>query len=317
MIRLNTNEKLIEEIRTGLLSGSDRIKVRSASHSDDLMFLYKIGLGKCAEIINYDNGRIYIQQDFDGKSIILNPKAGWHELKKRKCEFTLEDSKILANYAEKIVQNLNLSSKSDMQKAIAIYDYLSATVTYEHGDSAHDAWGALIDKKAVCEGIAFAYCLLANKCGLDAVIISGTLNGGGHAWNMICVDGITYHVDATLNLESREHKVKNYDYIFLKDSDLKGRTWERSVYPSCNSCKHNYFYITHSYANNENEVADIIERQLKNKKAVYFRYSDNIKMDDMKIQKFFSEGCAKTRQFISSAQMIHNPKINAVQILYK
>lgn len=317
MLKLNINERAIADIYSGLSAGCTKIKLNNITSSDDVMLLYKMCLSKHPEIINVDYGRILIQSGSDGDYLKVNPKVGWNKFKKAKCEFTPEDSRIMLAYAENIAIKLELSKRSDLKKAVAIHNYLTETVTYEDFENAHDAWGALIDQRAVCEGIAYAFCLLAKKCGLESVVVSGFLEGHPHAWNMVSINSKLYHLDVTSDLRAKGSGFKSYDYIFLKDSDLKDRTWNRNVYPVCSHNQHNYFIVTHSFASSVNEAVEIIERQLDNHKIVYFRCCDNFKLDENMVRLLFKKACKKTNRFFSSISFQINPTINTVQIIYK
>lgn len=58
----------------------------------------------------------------------------------------------------KIVEEMTKDCKTDLEKAIVVYDYLCDTITYEFaGVDAHNIEGAILNKKAVCEGYAMAY----------------------------------------------------------------------------------------------------------------------------------------------------------------
>lgn len=317
MLKLKINENLINDIQVGLLEGKDKIKLKNKSGTDDIMLTYKICLSRNPEIVNVDYGRIGVISGIENDYLKTNPKVGWDSVKGQNYIFTLEDSKRLCKYAEKISNELFLSKKDDMKKVVAIYDYLTKTVTYAETENAHDAWGALIDKKAVCEGISYAFCLLAKKCGLNSTVVSGKLKGQPHAWNMVSVEGFPYHVDITSNLDSKNNNASNYDYIFLKDSDLKEYEWDRCVYPVCNSKHHNYFIITHSYATNETEAINIISRQLHKHRIIYFRCSDNMILNEVSVQGLFIKACEKTRRSFSSLNILINTKLNTAQIIYK
>lgn len=89
---------------------------------------------------------------------------------------------------------------TDMEKALYINDYLAQNCQYDgtlRKDFIYSAYGALVNKTAVCQGYALAYLTLAKELGLDCeVVTSDSLN---HAWNMIMVNGKYYQVDTTWN----------------------------------------------------------------------------------------------------------------------
>lgn len=88
-----------------------------------------------------------------------------------------------------------------------VHDYLCETITYPAFDSeyyvadCHDAYGALVNKYAVCQGYAEAFKLICDIYNIPCVYISGvTDGGGGHAWNGVQMDdGKWYLIDATWN----------------------------------------------------------------------------------------------------------------------
>mgnify|MGYP004514083871 FL=1 len=117
---------------------------------------------------------------------------------------------------EEVFQKLKLSGKSDYQKIKAIYDYICENVSYDYTNLDDDtyiqkytAYGALIDKAAVCQGYASLFYRMALDAGVDARVISGDA-GGPHAWNVVRLNGKYYNLDSTWDA-GRE----NYSY-FLK-----------------------------------------------------------------------------------------------------
>lgn len=109
---------------------------------------------------------------------------------------------------------------SEYETVRQIHDKLIALVDYddpvaEHSirlskgqDLAHTAYGALVadtagvSNAAVCDGYALAFEYLLQQCGIDSVFLGGMAgsseaDAGGHAWNMVKVDGVWYEADST------------------------------------------------------------------------------------------------------------------------
>ncbi len=79
-----------------------------------------------------------------------------------------------------------------------IFRWLRSNVAYQSGSTIHHtAYGALINGQGVCESYASAFYRLALECGIDCRIVTGDLIDGGHAWNIVELDGLYYIVDAT------------------------------------------------------------------------------------------------------------------------
>ena len=61
------------------------------------------------------------------------------------------------------------------------------------------AYGALVNKVAVCQGNSAAFNILAKKSGIKSSAVSGTPPNSSvnHMWNMVSVDGTIYFIDTT------------------------------------------------------------------------------------------------------------------------
>lgn len=99
----------------------------------------------------------------------------------------------------------NLQGKSDYQKIKIVHDYLIDTIEYEDDllqRDIYNIYGALVNKRCVCEGYAKAFQYLMNEIGIENTIVIGTgTNSKGntenHAWNYVKLDGKWYAVDVT------------------------------------------------------------------------------------------------------------------------
>ena len=61
---------------------------------------------------------------------------------------------------------------------------------------AHDLVGFMENSKIVCDGYANTYSWMLMELGVDSYIVLGRADGGGHAWNKVCMGGNWYNVDA-------------------------------------------------------------------------------------------------------------------------
>lgn len=117
---------------------------------------------------------------------------------------TAEQETQMDTAVEELLTELNVDELSDYETVRAIYNYMCNNISYDYdnlSDSAYKlkytAYAALINKTAVCQGYANLFYRLALECGIDARLISGTGNGGGHGWNIVELDGLYYDLDAT------------------------------------------------------------------------------------------------------------------------
>lgn len=110
------------------------------------------------------------------------------------------------NKAKQILRQICDDNMTDLEKARAIYEYITLNVKYDNyavdtpsikNDwEKYDAWyveGVLNNGVAVCDGIAKAYLLLAKIENIPVVRVNST----NHAWNKILIGGKWYGVDST------------------------------------------------------------------------------------------------------------------------
>ena len=86
---------------------------------------------------------------------------------------------------------------NEFEKALLIHDRLALLCEYDYTGTTnrYDIYGALVNGKAVCEGYAQAYDFLLEIVGIESYYCSSKLLN--HAWNIIFIDGVPYHVDVT------------------------------------------------------------------------------------------------------------------------
>ena len=144
----------------------------------------------------------------------------------------------------RLKQVLFCDAMPDRIKAYVAHNYLAKSITYYNRDDAspldrsymQSAYGALINKKCVCQGYAEAYKRILDEIGIENGIICGKIIGSEeyHAWNVIVLDGKAYHVDVTWDslgngAKNDEHFAKNDDYF------KSTRIWARRPKYVCNS----------------------------------------------------------------------------------
>ena len=98
-----------------------------------------------------------------------------------------------------LVERTNALCQTDMEKVFYVHDWLVQNIAYDAEHLSlpddHNAYGALCEGTAVCEGYAKAYAFTMNKLGIPCVIV--TSDDLSHAWNMVQLGGKWYQVDCT------------------------------------------------------------------------------------------------------------------------
>lgn len=147
-------------------------------------------------------------------------------------------------------------SMSDVEKALAVHDYLVLNCEYDEerrvNDTlpgySHSAYGALVSRIAVCDGYshAFSY-LMEDYLGIPCELV--TSNSMNHAWNLISIGGNWYHVDATWDdpIWDQTGQVKHEYFLLsdkrISDSSHKHANWS-ARYTAVSNTYDNAFWTT-------------------------------------------------------------------------
>ncbi len=142
-----------------------------------------------------------------------------------------KDTRLLV---EQAAASIDTDNKTAYEIVYAVNEYLCDTVDYPqskpYAPVTHTAYGALKNGVAVCEGYACAAKLLLNELSVVCDIQVGEcVEGGGHAWNLVQLDGAWYQMDVTWN----DGSAARTDYFLVTDDYMKkSRTWQEADYPS-------------------------------------------------------------------------------------
>ena len=141
---------------------------------------------------------------------------------------TYKQEQELKAQIDAVLQELDVSNpdNTDYKKVKLIYDYICGHVTYDydHLDDTdyklqYTAYAAMMNHTSVCQGYATLLYRMLETAGIDARIITGTGNGGPHAWNIIKLGEKYYQADATWDAGW-----KNYRFFLKGTEDFDSHT---------------------------------------------------------------------------------------------
>ena len=119
-----------------------------------------------------------------------------------------------------------LRGKSQLEKEIAIHDFILDSVRYDKlkKSYSHEIIGPLTQGVGVCEGIAKTVKALCDAAGVECIIALSEANPEKgvryrHTWNVLTIDGKRYHMDATFD-NSLQRGTHRYDYFNLDDKHI-------------------------------------------------------------------------------------------------
>ncbi len=199
---------------------------------------------------------------------------------------------------ENAVWEIDKNAKNDKEILMGISEFLQRNVKYdtdelksiERGKSrtpmSHNAYGALVNHLAVCDGFASAFSLIAQYFGMKGMLVKGKssyrhTSKVDHVWNIMEYQGEFFHIDATWDTNTYETThMYSYDYFGLDDDEIAvDHEWDFRSTPKCGSQKLSYFIANHLYAYSESQIEDIISKHIKYRnKTMQLKISPAISM---------------------------------------
>lgn len=152
-------------------------------------------------------------------------------------KYSLNDVKTMKQQslekAKEIIRTLGLEGKSTYDQVYLVNKYLCDNCVYPktepYSAESHSIYGALIEKSAVCEGYARSAQLIFSLLNINSYFVVGDTPAGGHAWNLVYVDGAFYQLDITWN--DAEYQPNAY-FLVTDEYMSKSRTWDTTRYPA-------------------------------------------------------------------------------------
>lgn len=153
-------------------------------------------------------------------------------------------------YVDEVLDPLRELSEYEKVKAVnqlicrnSHYNYaaLRNKASNNEQQNAHSLFGYFHNGSIVCDGYAETARLFLMELGVKCVIVIGTGNGEGHAWNKVCVDGQWYNLDVCWNDtcgNSTQYLLKSDKYMLSHDHDFDGSDWLSQFY----AAPDNYVY---------------------------------------------------------------------------
>lgn len=170
---------------------------------------------------------------------------------------TTEKDEMISLYFDKIDEIVNSAGNctSDYEKIKYVHDYLVNSIEYNHeaaedsndgdwsieNDYSFSSYGGIVNGSCVCAGYASAFQIIAQQLGFECAWVRGDTPGGGHAWNIIKIDGEYYWFDVTWD-DIGDWEIDSdirYNYFATTDEVMSEKhTPEYFEYPECNSDKY-------------------------------------------------------------------------------
>jgi hypothetical protein len=163
----------------------------------------------------------------------------------------------------------DIDDLSVLKKLYYIHDYILRNCEYDL-DAVYSGspYGALVDRKAKCDGYSLALQMIADKAGIPCVTVISMPQGNqfGHAWNKVKVSTSWYNIDLSSDDTTLKWEEICYDYFLLADSELGSihKEWDDPFVtePKANNKRNSYYEIKKLSAKSVAEAKEMIKTQL-------------------------------------------------------
>lgn len=189
---------------------------------------------------------------------------------------------------------------TDYQKAKYVYELLALNTEYvEDAEESQNIISVFLGRQTVCQGYACAVQYLLEQLGIRSAIVSGKALGEPHAWNLICLDGEYYYMDATWgnngyrNREGVETSFIDYNYMAMTTAEMQmGHEPDMEFdLPDCTAVLNNYYIKEGNYIEEwqPDQIGAMLAWAWEEKTVLTLRFSDDY-LKEQAFQYFVQDG---------------------------
>ena len=195
------------------------------------------------------------------------------QTRRLQIQLTVSDSRYpsLSTIVNDVVAEcLAAGNKTDFEKALWLHDWVIDNCNYDNSLVYCGAEGALARGTGTCESYHRSYVMLLNRAGIE----TKRVEGNGHVWTGVKLDGKWYHVDATWDdgAQFNGYPDARHQYFCLNDEIIG---YVHSDYQNsadkigANSLDLNYFIKTGKIDQWVNPYLDTVSSHLKDGKTSF------------------------------------------------
>ena len=147
---------------------------------------------------------------------VMDKGASPVSITRQVLDIVLNDPKYptIETIADNVAKECMQKCDTDFDRALWLHDWLLDNCIYDYSYTYCGAEGAFARGTGTCETYHRAYTMLLNRVG----IANGRIEGNGHVWTAVQIDGKWCQIDTTWDDNGRtNHSYENYLYFGLND----------------------------------------------------------------------------------------------------
>lgn len=241
------------------------------------------------------NGYVYTRYTKGGELVSLEFSPKYTMTKEERRRLQEEIDRVVEEWFAGISIN-----DTDYEKAKYVYELLALKTDYvENAENSQNIISVFIKRKTVCQGYACAVQYLLEQLGVQSVIVSGKALGEPHAWNLVCLDGEYYYMDATWgnngyrNKEGEETSFIDYNYMAMTTAEMQmGHEPDTEInLPQCTAVLNNYYIKEGNYIEEwqPEQIGAMLTQAWEEKRVLTLRFSDD-SLKEQAFQYFIQDG---------------------------
>ncbi|MBE6626343.1 MAG: hypothetical protein E7628_04085 [Ruminococcaceae bacterium] len=184
---------------------------------DYLVTLFDDLLSSSPELYYLNSKLTYSYNNYNGINYVSRVKFHYNMTPKE-----LKEARPIYDREVQYIASLVDPNMSETEKALFVYDYMAALYEYDSDMIVYDAYRMLTGERGVCRAYSLAYAAVMRELGMECIMVVS--NEMVHAWNLVQVDGVWYHVDLTFDdpLNDRPGRTQ-HEYFLLSDEEIENR----------------------------------------------------------------------------------------------
>lgn len=279
-------KQIYKLIYGGLQSFRRQIAIPRSGNAD----IYKI-----ISAINFDNPHLFfvcfekVRVSESQKECIYYPEYYFSKPKATQLWSVVQGK------ARAILQQIQ--GAEDYEKEVCLHDLLVQNIAYDEKAKSDlsrmpyssTVLGVLLQKLALCEGIAKAVKLLLNCLGIKCLIAQGNLlaeKQNGHAWNIVKLYGKSVHLDVTNDLDLQGKGNVHHTFLNLTDAQIEKTHTMQMQYPVCMAEEYDYFIRNNLSVADKKDLERVLLDAYRNKaRCAEFRLDSSWMIDEKTVMR--------------------------------